>query len=179
MRIKISVLLAAAALLVGASTASAFSGGTAQGGTSCSPCHGSASGSAPSISGPATLLPSETATYTASIAASLVGAGLDVATTAGSLTATAAGTTLMTGEVVHSQRNNGVFSYSFDVTAPAALGDFDLLAAMLTYDENFQASGDLWNTITARITVVPEPGTLLMTGLGLAALATAARRRRA
>jgi hypothetical protein len=130
------------------------------------------------ISGSATLAPSQTATYTISIVPTLVGAGLDVATTAGSLTATDLGTGLMGGEVVHTQRNNGVFSYNFDVTAPAALGTFDLNAAMLAYNGDFGNSGDLWDTTMFRITVVvPEPATALLLGMGLAGLAVASRRR--
>ena len=40
-------------------------------------------------------------------------------------------------------------------------------------------SGDFWNFASAfEITVVPEPATALLTGLGLVGLAVAARRRR-
>jgi hypothetical protein len=166
-------------LVLGASTASAFSGGYAGGGTSCSPCHGDSSSSViTTISGPSSLLQLETATYTASIVPTLVGAGLDIFATAGSLTATAAGTQLMSDEVVHTQRNDGVFSYNFDVTAPAALGTFDLFGAMLAYNGDFGTGGDLWNTTTFQITVIPEPATLALLGFGLTGMAVMARRGR-
>ena len=132
----------------------------------------------PVITGLSTLLPSQTATYTASIAPDQAGAGLDIFTTAGSLTATVAGTGLDNGEVVHTQRNDGVVSYNFDVTAPAALGTFDLLGAMMAYDGDFGTSGDPWNTTQFRITVVPEPGTFALAGLGMIGICTGYLKRR-
>jgi hypothetical protein len=166
-------------LVLGTSTASAFSGGIDNGGTSCLPCHGDSSGDVITmISGPSSLLQLETATYTASITQTLVGAGLDIATTAGNLTATDAGTVIDTGEVVHTQRNDGVWSYNFDVTAPAALGTFDLLGAMLAYNGDFGTGGDLWNTTTFQITVIPEPATLALLGFGLTGMAVVSRRGR-
>ena len=185
MRFRISALLAAAGLLVGASTASAFSGGTAQGGLTCSPCHGGAStGVLVQISGSNTMAASSTGTYTATITSTLIGAGVNVAsvagsTSAGTLTATAAGTTLSAGEVVHTQRNHNVWSYNFDVTAPAALGTFTLNAAMLDYNGDFGASGDLWNTDVFTVSVVPEPATALLLGMGIVGLAVVGRRPRA
>ena len=154
-------------LVLGASTASGFASGYAGGGTNCGGCHSTGSVT-PMISGLAELLPSQTAQYTASIAAgTLAGAGLNIASTAGILTPAAAGTGLSGTEIVHTMRNPGVYSYNFDVTAPAALGTFDLLGALLAFDGNFQGSGDLWDTTTFRITVIPEPSTFALAGLGM------------
>ncbi len=157
-------------LVLGTSTASAFPGGIAKGGTSCGGCHGgSPDGSVTTtITGLATLLPSQTATYTASIAQTgFVGAGLDIASTAGILADAATGTGLNSGEVVHTTWNDGVWSYDFEVTAPAALGTFDLLGVMLAYNKDFTSSGDLWNTTTFQISVIPEPSTFALAGLGM------------
>jgi hypothetical protein len=188
----VSALALLAVLAMTPAAASARIDGFAAGGTSCGSgggCHGGASsGVTVTITGSATMAPSSTGTYTATITgATQVGAGLDVAsaagsTSAGTLTATATGTGLNSGEVVHTQWNDGVYAYNFDVTAPAALGTFDLLAAMLGYDRNADRFNDNWNTITTpfQITVaLPEPGTVLLLGMGLAGLAVVSRRRRA
>jgi hypothetical protein len=171
-------------LVLGTSTASAFSGGYAGGGTKCGGCHGGSPSSSVTtmISGPSSLLQLETATYTASITPTLVGASLDILATLGSLTATDAGTGLSGIDVVHTTRNDGVWSYNFDVTAPAALGTFDLMGAMLAYDKDFGTGGDLWNTTTFQITVIsdpiPEPGTLALAGLGIIGICAGFLKRR-
>jgi hypothetical protein len=176
---------AACLLVLGTSTASAYSSGIDRGGTSCGGCHGGSPSSSviTMISGPSSLLQLETATYTASITPTLVGAGFDIFATAGSLTATDLGTGLDNGEVVHTQRNDGVFSYNFDVTAPAALGTFDLLGVMLAYNKDFDnSSADLWNTTTFQISVIsdpiPEPGTLALAGLGMIGICAGFLKRR-
>jgi hypothetical protein len=181
----VSALAILAVLVMAPSAASARSNGIATGGSGCS-CHGGASGAVTvTITGSSTLAALGTGTYTATISGTtLVGAALDVAatagsTTAGSLTATAAGTGIDSGDVVHTQRNDTIFAYNFDVTAPAALGTFDLLAAMLGYNGAGGSNGDNWNTTTFQITVVPEPATALMLGLSLVGLAVVGRRRRA
>jgi len=182
----VSALALLAVLAMTPAAALASSGGRAEGGVFCGNggCHGPAGGVSVEITGSSTLAPSSTGTYTAIITGTtLVGAGLDIAsvagsTSAGSLTATAAGTTLTSSEVTHSQRNAGVFAYDFDVTAPAVLGTFNLMGAMLEYNGG-GPSGDNWNTTTFLVTVVPEPGTALLLGMGIVGLAVVGRHPRA
>jgi hypothetical protein len=166
-------------LVLGTSTASAYSSGIDRGGTSCGGCHGGSPSSSVTtmISGPSSLLQLETATYTASITPTLVGAGLDILATLGSLTATDAGTGLSGIDVVHTTRNDGVWSYNFDVTAPAALGTFDLLGVMLAYNGS-GTGGDLWDNTEFRITVIPEPSTFALAGLGMISICAGCMKKR-
>jgi hypothetical protein len=166
-------------LVLGTSTASAYTGGYAGGGTSCSPCHDSGTVT-PLITGLATLFPSQTATYTASITPTLEGAGLNIATTAGSLATTATGTEIDgdSGELIHNQKNVGVWSYDFEVTAPATLGTFDLLGALLAFNNAAGGSGDPWDTTTFQITVIPEPSTFALAGLGMIGICAGCMKKR-
>jgi hypothetical protein len=161
-------------------------------GTGCGGCHGSQpTGSlGVSISGPSTLLADETAAYTLAIDAGSAGSGgaFDIGLSGGGSLGVidTTHTKLSGGEIVHTlarPTNEGIFSFDFNVTAPSTIGAVLTLAAVGMQFNNpaGQDPGDIWNFASGvgSITVVPEPATGLMAGLGLVGLAVAARRRRA
>ena len=175
-------MLAAALLLVGAPTLG-FPNGEGIDSDGCSPCHGSATGTlVVTITGPDTLAPNEVGDYFVSIPATLVGAGVAAEVLdGGSIAPLDAGTQLVSGSIVsHTQRNDGVYGYNVEVTAPGTEGLVTLQAALLAYNDANGSDGDLWNVGTLEI-VVPEPSNPLLFLAGLLPLAgsTALRRRTA
>jgi len=181
MRLSLSIL-ASACLLV-ATPALAFPDGNGIDSGGCSPCHGGASGAlVVSVTGPDTLAPGATSNYFVSIPPTLVGAAFAAELAGGgTLDAVAAGTQLGGGIVSHSMRNDGVYGYDVEVTAPVTEGLVTLDVAMLAYNDADGAGGDEWSTGSLDITVeVPEPGQALMLLVGLLPLAAGvALRRRA
>lgn len=181
MRLSFSIL--ASVFLLLAVPALAFPDGMGIDSTGCSPCHGGATGSlVVTITGPDTLTPGEVQNYFVSIPDTLVGAGIAAELFGGgSIDAVAAGTQLNSGVVSHTMRNDGVYGYDVEVTAPGTAGLITLDAAMLAYNDADGAGGDEWNTASMDITVeAPEPGQVLMVLVGLLPLAArAAQRRRA
>lgn len=188
------------ALLLALAPASALASnaGRAFGGTTCGTagCHGPAtSGLGVTIDGPVELMPGETGVYTITMAQMLnLGAGLNVALYGGGMLGVLDATTSLMGseisvgqvspELTHragaSFLNQGIWSYQFTVTAPGDETTLTLRGAMNAFNGNFVADdGDFWNTAPDfLIQVVPEPGTALLLGAGLAALAAARLRRR-
>jgi hypothetical protein len=185
--IALGTLLALAAPL----PASARSDGRDDGGGGCGGCHGpSTTGTlGVSVSGPLTVLPSSTTTYTLTIDSNLAGGALSVVTDAGSL-AVATGqvnTQLLNGAITHVDANNagstgslGDWSYNFDLIAPASIGTTITLAfsGMTFNGDSGSSNADLYNTGTFGISVIPEPATGLLTGMGLGILGIVGRRRK-
>jgi hypothetical protein len=139
-------------------------------------CHGNAGDVAVLIDGPATLMPGETARYMISFTPEiLVGAGIaaEVFGTGSSIAVVDGATTkLFHGAVTHKKRNDGIYTYEVDVTAPGSAGIITLQAAMLAYNDAGGANGDSWNTNSAEITVeAPEPAQLLLATVGALVLA--------
>jgi hypothetical protein len=186
-----ALALAALIALLAPSSALANINGTAVGGAGCGGggCHGPVAGAlSVSVSGPATVAPTSTNTYTLTIVGALSGGGFSLETDAGTLSVVDGNTQMMTGMVTHLDGsvaapagNIGDWSYDFDFTAPASIGTTITLAfSGLDFDASGTASpADDWNTNTFTIVTaaVPEPQTALLLGMGLGMLGFAGRRR--
>ena len=166
-------------------------------GTSCGGCHGAASTAVTTtLSGPLTLSPGATGTFTALISPTVaggpvgVGAGINVALAG--LAGAALGTTLTdtNTKIVSSQlehtngalatpppTNRGDWSYDFKVTAPLSLGTILINAVMNAFDGDGTEDGDLWAKVQFSVQVVPELSTVVLLGSGIAGLAAIGRRR--
>jgi hypothetical protein len=157
------------------------------------------------ITGPATLLPGATATFTTALTGNfLAGAGFNVnltgplaGATLGLLDAnthfiaansgaplpydTASQITHLDGWTATPAGNLGDWSYDFKLTAPMAEGNLALRSVMLAYNNDGSTSGDLWNFTTFNVAVaavaVPEPSQMFLLAAGLGTLAFVRRRR--
>ena len=186
-RLSRSLLLALLFVVFVPLVAQAYSAGTART-NGCGGCHGNrATGDlGVSISGPAELGAGATATYTLSIDPSLAGGGFSVTSGNGGafVSVIDANTTAVNGNVSHAAANSGDWSYNFDLTAPDVAGaTITLSFAGMAFNGDFSGSrDDLWNVGTYLVnvvSVVPEPATGLLVGLGIGMLALAGRRRKA
>jgi hypothetical protein len=190
-----SLLLALLFAVLVPVTAHANSTGIERGGGGCnSGCHGNApdQGLSVTVSGPATVAPSSTATYTLSIDPHInAGGGFSLSADAGTLLLLPAETnTKFTGtNITHvsAAANLGDWSYNFDLVAPATLGEIVTLSfSGMAYNNDGKATkgpGDGWNVGTYLVevsnVVVPEPATGLLVSLGISMLALAGCRRKA
>jgi len=119
-------------------------------------CHGMADPAfGISLTGPATLGLGESANYTLSVDPTLVGAGFAAELLGGGfLTPVSPNTETQGSAVTHNRRNDGVFSYDVQVTAPPGEGTVTLQASILAYNDGNGADGDTWNLGTLDIDVV-------------------------
>ncbi len=160
-------------------------------------CHGGADANGDvtatitAMDGDNTILANATETYMLAISrlgGDLTGTGIDIAVSdddAGSdafLGESSALTQIFNSEVTHQQENAGIFSYLFTVTAPAAMSfgaTVTLTALGLEYDSAGQpTANDSWDFATPfAFTVVPEPTTALLFGMGLVGLTVVGRKR--
>jgi hypothetical protein len=188
---RISFLALLVAVLVPV-TASAYFDGHSNAGGGCGSgggCHGNATGSlSVSVSGPTTVFASSTTTYTLTVQANLVGGGLSVGTDAGSLSSVETNTKLLSGTITHVDAstaapsgNGGDWVYDFDLVAPATIGTTITLGfSGLAFNQAGNRQGDEWNSGSYVVTtVIPEPATAALVGLGLGMLGLAGRRRKA
>jgi hypothetical protein len=110
------------------SYASGVAGRTLKGSTPGCTCHQSSSNSAVvvSVTGPATLNPGATGTYTLSVSRSsgtFSTGGIDIAVSSGTLaTGGTSGIKLSSGEIVHSAKFTSATTKTFTLTAPATPG---------------------------------------------------------
>jgi hypothetical protein len=179
----------------------------------CGGCHGSTSSSAVTVTvaGPTTLVPGAKGTYTTTLTGTKYangGAGFNVSLSSpATLTAGAVLKTIGVGEqtikaasgapapygnpflqlthVDGGSVNLGVYSYSFELTAPPTAGVIDIRSIMMSYDgDGAESSSDIWNfaplyeVTVAPAAAVPEASTTLQLGAGLASLAFVGWRRR-
>ena len=164
--------------------------GIDKGGAGCGGCHGNAATDSleVTLTGSTTLLPDEIAMYTLSIDPGVsAGGGFSVETSGGTLMALDANTQLSGGTINHLDAftsapagNIGDWQYSFLLMAPSTIGEVVVLAATgMAFNGDFSNStADIWNFIAPfSITVVPEPTTGLLLGMGLGILGVVGRRR--
>jgi PKD repeat protein len=129
-------------------------------GRSCEACHGGGFVPVVDLTGPMTVTPGSTSTYTLTISGGQAAwGGLDVSATAGALAATDAGTRLDGGEVVHATPRAAVgndVTFSFEWTAPASPGTAALYGAGLSSDGG-GTGGDETGRIALMISVEDAP----------------------
>ncbi len=159
--ITAALLLSAAvpqAVWAHASGITGYSGNTAtHSGAICTACHSGGTVPTVTITGPASLAPGASGTYTLMITGgpAVVG-GLDVSASAGTLAAGDAATQLMSGEITQKSATSftsGALSFTFALNAPATAGTVTLYGAGLSANGNGSTSGDNAAKATLAVTV--------------------------
>jgi len=180
--------------------------GTTTAGQTCGGCHGTESPDViTTVTGPLTMSPGATETFTAFISPTVaggplgVGAGIGVVlvglagSTVGSIetntkilnSTTSASRPISLPNLVHTNGldvppagNIGDWSYNFTVTAPMSLGTIVINAVMNAYNgDETDSLLDLWDPVQFSVQVVPELSTVVLLGSGIAGLAAIGRRR--
>lgn len=149
--------------------------------TGCT-CHSSTASPSVSvsISGPTSVMPGTTNTYTVTVTGGpLVANGLDVSVTDGTLVVTdSTNTQLLSGEITQTLAGVSQTSWSFDWTAPSTPGTVTMYATGFSGDgDGKKDTDDLWNLASLTINVegaqpVPEfpSGSAAVMTIGLGAV---------
>ncbi len=130
-------------------------------------CHQSASNSAVliSVTGPATLNPGATGTYTLSVSRSsgtMTTGGIDIAVSSGTLaTGGTAGIKLSAGEIVHSAKFSSATTKTFTLTAPATPGPITIYCtgAAGSNPPNWNNGANLTVNVLSGISQIEETAT--------------------
>ena len=148
-----------------------MTGVTRKNGFGCT-CHDASptAGVVVTINGPAELSVNQTALYTVTIQSGpAVRAGTDIAVSAGALNASSSALQNIGGELTHTSPQpfvNGVATFSFTYTAPAAPGAYTMYANGNSVNFNGDNTGDQWNfapnkTITVKTATAVENSTAI------------------
>ncbi|HEY3450790.1 MAG TPA: choice-of-anchor V domain-containing protein [Myxococcales bacterium] len=167
---SIARVLGAIAVLA-PSLALAYPGGitgySGRGGSTCASCHGGGATPTTKLTGPTTLAPGASGTYTLTFTGGpAVDSGLDVAASTGTLATADALTRLASGEITQSSPkafSGGSASWTFQWTAPATAGAATLYAAGLSSNGS-GTSGDGVGSATLAVTVAAAPPPVCTTG---------------
>lgn len=135
------------------------SGLSGSNGVYCSACHNSGLVPGVTLVGPTVVDPGATYLYTLIISGGQqIAGGLDVAVTAGALTAVSPDTQIMSGEITHTEPKpadkDGAVSFTFQWTAPLTGTAVTMYGAGNSVDNNGSPSGDAANITTLAITVL-------------------------
>jgi len=136
-----------------------FSGNPlAGGGATCSTCHTGGIIPTVTITGPVSVQPATTNTYTLTITGGQQNiGGLDVSVDGGSLVSTQANTRILVGELTHlvpaTALADGSVTWSFDWQAPSAPGNYTLYGAGLSADASATFFGDASNSAVLVVNV--------------------------
>lgn len=128
------------------------------GGSTCNACHSGGTTPTVTLTGPSSVTPSSSNTFTLRIAGGQrVAGGLDVSTTAGTLGVIDIGTQLLSGEITHDNpraaATDGSVTFTFQWTAPATPGSATLYAAGNSVDLSGSSGGDRAGTTSKIVTI--------------------------
>lgn len=171
MLIAIGIVTAFIAILLSTSQATArplgmvgHSGNPATNeGQTCAKCHMGGTTPSVTISGPTSVAPGETVQYTLRMAGGPAQTGgFNVSTTAGTLSATGAGTQIFMDEATHDDpkpfSDGGDVSFTFSWTAPATAQSVSLFGAGMSSNADFETTGDGVGSASIRINVAATSG---------------------
>ncbi len=166
--VVLAMLAISTAVQAYSSGISGYSGNpSTNGGASCTDCHSGGVAPTVTLTGPTSVTPGSTNTYTLTISGGqMAGGGMDVSATAGTLASIAGqGTKLQSGEITHSATKSadgsGNVTFNFNWTAPAS-GSATLYGAGASVNGTGGTSGDN-GAKTSLVVTVSTPTTYIIT----------------
>ena len=134
------------------------------GGGNCTVCHSSGTAPLVSISGPTSVAPGSTNTYTLLIrGGQAIAGGVDISPEAGALSVADPMTQLVSGEITHTSPKAadilGNVSWDFNWTAPLSAGDYTIWGCGNSVDLNGNQGGDNAATGTILVSVAGASAT--------------------